>query len=420
MHKFSFVNLYLDCMANLTKVAVGDLRVGMNIAQLDRPWLDTPFIMQGFEVEDREDINTIAEYCDFVWVDNIDPMQATPITAGVATATAAPFDPSLYATTDLQQEHKKTVRAFRQARSITKSLLDEVRLGGALDSEQARNTVDDCVKSVLRHPDALLWMSKMREENDYTSDHCLNVCVLAIAFGRHLGMQEEDLQNLGLCGLLHDLGKMRVPQEVVNKPGLLTDKEMRMMKAHTVHGRNLLLSAQNIYAGTIDVAYNHHERIDGEGYPRKLKGDAISRFAKIISIVDAYDAITAVRCYSPAKTSTQALKIIYEERGKQFDHNLSLSFIKMIGLYPPGSIVELYSGVVGLVIESNQHMRHLPKVILVLDENKKPVTREKLIDLSLISSGELSKDFLIRKVWLDGKFNIRIKDYQNRGLTLKF
>ena len=407
-------------MSNLTKVSVGDLRVGMNVIELDRPWLDTPFIMQGFVIEDRADIDTISEYCAYVWVDNVDPFQAIPVASGVPTIASAPRDMSIYAADSVQEEHKKTVRAFRQARTLTKSLLDEVRLGGALNSEQARSTVNDCVKSVLRHPDALLWMSKMREEDNYTSDHCLNVCVLAVAFGRSLGMAEEELQKIGLCGLLHDVGKIRVPQNVINKPGALTEKEVDIMRAHAVHGRNLLLSAPNLYHGTIDVAYSHHERIDGKGYPRQLKGEAISRYAKIISIVDAYDAITAQRCYSSAKTSTQALKIIYAERGKQFDKYLALSFIKMIGLYPPGSIVELYNGMVGLVIESNQQLRHLPKIVLILDNTKKAIKKEKLVDLSLISTAELDKRHLIRKVWIDGSFGIKIKDYQDKGLILNF
>jgi len=138
----------------------------------------------------------------------------------------------------------------------------------------------------------MLWLSKIREESSYTSDHCLNVCVLAVAFGRHLGIEKNELEELGLCGLLHDIGKMRVPDEILNKPGRLSEKEFNLMKAHTVHGRNLLLSAKNVYAGAIDVAYNHHERIDGNGYPRKLDAAKISRFTRIISIVDVYDACT--------------------------------------------------------------------------------------------------------------------------------
>lgn len=407
-------------MSKVVKMHVGELRIGMFVSKLDKDWLDTPFIMQGFLIEEEEDIDIVSEYCEHVWVDtDYTEHRLSAHSSGVGTASqarpAGGFAPSV----SVQEEHRRTYRVFREARSLTKSLLDDIRLGGALDGNKARDMVNDCVQSVIRHPDALLWMAKIRDEREYTAEHCLNVCILAIAFGRQLGMDEAELHNLGMCGLLHDVGKMRVPQEIVDKPASLTPKEMRLMKAHTVHGRNLLLSSQNIFNGAIDVAYSHHERIDGQGYPRKLPGHGISRYSRIISIVDAYDAMTADRCYSPAKTSTEALKIIYSEKGKHFDETLALKFIETIGLYPAGSLVELYSGEVGIVVEANQRYRHLPRVILLLDEAKKLREKEVIKDLSKIESGELPRKFLIKQVWRDGSFNIRLRDYQKKGLVLK-
>src|SRR5690606_36893319 len=222
-------------------------------------------------------------------------------------------------------EESAAVRGvYREARRLTKSLMDDVRLGGVINTEQAKETVKDCVQSILRNADALLWMSKMRSQDEYTSEHCLNVCILAIAFGRHLGMSEPELQKLRLCGLLHDVGKMRIPPAVLNKVEPLTDKEFNIIKAHTVHGRNLLMSSPGVFNGAVDVAYSHHERIDGTGYPRKLKASGISDFARIIAIVDAYDAMTADRCYSTAISTTDALKNIFRDRGTHFDERLSL------------------------------------------------------------------------------------------------
>jgi len=269
----------------------------------------------------------------------------------------------------------------------------------------------------LRNPDALLWMSKMRDKDEYTSEHSLNVCVLAIAFGRHLGMEEEALQKLGLCGLLHDVGKMRVKTEVLNKPDKLTDKEFTMIKAHTVHGRNLLMSTSGLPNIVVDVAYSHHEKVDGTGYPRKLKASGIADFARIIALVDAFDAMTAERCYSVAISSTDALKIIFKDRGSHFDERLALEFIKAIGLYPPGSIVELINGTVALVLATNYRYRHLPKIIQILDENKQPL-KQKIINLVEADSGELDKGFLINRVVPDGTHGIRLKDFQDQGLRL--
>ena len=390
----------------------------MFICKLDKEWLETPFLMQGFTIEDPEDIEIVAEYCEYVWVDSDKKTSLSRHSSSAGTASFAPINTYEYESS-ITEEHRKAYKTFRKARSITKDLLDDIRLGGALDTTAAKDTVSECVKSVLRHPDALLWMSKLREESEYTSEHSLNVCILAITFGRQLGFNEAELEKIGLCGLLHDVGKMRVPNEILNKPERLTDKEMNMMKAHTVHGRNLLVSAGNIYSGSIDVAYSHHERIDGTGYPRKLSGTGISRYAKLIAIVDAYDAMTANRCYSRAITSTEALKRIYEARGKQFDETLAIQFIKTIGLFPSGSIVELYSGDVGIVIETNQKRRHLPKIILVRNTKKQTREKEKVLDLSAIENDNLSRQYLIKKVWPDGSFDIYLKEYQEKGLVLK-
>lgn len=402
------------------KIHISELRVGMFVSKLDRDWLDTPFIMQGFLIESAEDIEIVSEYCEYIWVDTkVSNWRNQPSSFEGTASRARPPAYESYGVT-LQEEHKKIQQSFRQARQVTFSMLDEIRLGNEIDTGGAKEIVTDVVQSVLRHPDALLWMSKVREERKYTSDHCLNVCVLAVAFGRQLGLNDEQLQQLGLCGLLHDVGKMRVPSEIVDKPARLTPKEFSLMKAHTVHGRNLLMGTKNVYAGAVDVAYSHHERMDGEGYPRKLAGAKISRFSRIITIVDAYDAMTAKRCYSQPKTSTEALKIIYAERGKHFDSELALEFIKTIGLYPPGSLVELYTGELGFIIESNPRRRHLPKVLLLRDEHKEARKKEKVLDLSFIEGGELAKSYLIKQVWPDGSFGLYIRDYQDKGLVLKF
>ena len=401
-----------------TKINVADLRIGMYVSKLDRPWLETPFLMQGFVIEDPEDVEIVAEYCTCVWIDTNYKHKASGSSSGAGKASFAPVRTLAYETS-VQEEHRRCYKEFRNARRLTKSLLDDIRLGGSINTEHAKSTVNDCVNSVLRHPDALLWMSKIREESDYTSDHCLNVCILAISFGRYLGMEKSDLEKIGLCGLLHDVGKMRVPSEILNKPDSLTEKEFSLMKAHTVHGRNLLISAGNLYAGAIDVAYSHHERVDGSGYPRKLDGTGISRFSKIISIVDAYDAMTATRCYSKAITTTEALRRIYNGRGKQFDEILAIQFIKAIGLFPSGSIVELYSGDIGIVIETNQERRHLPKIILVRNAQKQPRQQEKVLNLEAIEHGDLPRDYLIKKVWPDGAFGVLLREYQEKGLMLK-
>lgn len=400
------------------KMSVDDLRSGMYVAKLDRDWLETPFLMQGFMVSDHEDIQVISQYAEVVWVDpdrSTAPIPMKGIDADhpdelVHEAHVHP----------VEVEIQKVQQTYIDARISTAEQQAAVRNGGRVDCGAAKSTVDECVSSILRNPDALIWMSKIREESAYTAEHSLNVCVLAVAFGRDLGLNKEELELLGLCGLLHDIGKMRVPLDILEKPGKLTNKEMNMMKAHTVHGRNLLMESKNIDPRVIDVAYSHHERVDGLGYPRKIQSTLVDVFTRVISIVDAYDAMTAERCYSKARATTEALKIIYLERGKQFDEELAVKFIKVIGIFPVGSIVELYSGDIGIVIEGNTKLRHLPRVVLVLCENHEKRRPYKIVDLAMIAEGNLDRRYLVKKVHPDGAFGVTLRQYQEEGIMLNF
>lgn len=406
---------YVKTSEKTVKIHISELKIGMFVSELDRPWLETPFLIQGFVVESLDDIDAIAEYAQHVWIDAVTAEWVPPEERAVL---SAPAKKTKYINkVDAKTEHTVALETYRAARRITRSLLDDLRLGGVINTDQAKETVKDCVNSVLRNADALLWMSKIRSQDEYTAEHCLNVCILAIAFGRHLGYSEADLEKLGLCGLLHDVGKMRVPPEVLHKPSSLDSKEMGMMRAHTIHGRNLLMSTPGIPNSTIDVAYSHHEKVDGTGYPRGLKSAGISELAKIIGIVDAYDAMVAERCYSPSIPSTEALKVIFKDRGTHFDERLALEFIKSVGLYPPGTLVELVNGLVAIVFETNNKYRHLPKVIVVKNQEEK-LGKSVLVDLADVEKVKMDKSFLIKRALKDGAFGVYIKEYRNHGLAL--
>ncbi len=396
------------------KVHVSKLQIGMFVSALDRPWLETPFLLQGFMIECEDDIDVIAEYCEHVWIESArqkrDSVQANlEILSGKKPVSYINKLPA-------QDEHRKAIGVYKSSRRITKTILESIALRGMINTEEAKAVVDDCVQSVIRNPDALIWMSRVREMDDYTAEHSMNVCIYAISFGRHLGFDNQALQHLGLCGLLHDVGKMRVPIEVLNKPSKLTDKEFNMIKAHTVHGRNLLMSSPGMLPAAVDVAYSHHERMDGTGYPRKIKANGTSTFSRIIAIVDAYDAMTADRCYAPAIPTTDALNTIFKDRGTHFDEHLSIQFIRCIGIFPAGTLVELANGMVGIVLAKNLKYSRLPKLIIVLDAQKKKC-KERILDLSKIHSGELSNDHLIKRALVDGTYDITLKEYQEKGLV---
>jgi len=397
------------------KIPVAQLELGMYVAELDKDWLDSPFMYQGFIIENHRDISLLEKECEFVWIEPVaDP---TPTDTGRLNFTPEnQHRPRYINKLTMPDEYKDSHQIFKVARERTKSFLTDVSLNGMIDTQQAQKVVSSCIDSILRNPDAMLWMSKVRESNNYTAEHCLNVCVLAIAFGRQLNLDEEELFSLGMCGLLHDVGKMLVPNEVLNKKEKLTTKEWKQMQAHVHHGRKLLMSSTGI-GYTVDVAYNHHERIDGSGYPNQIPGDKLSKHTKIISITDCFDAMTAERCYSKAMTPSAAVKEIYKGRGTQFDEALALKFIKLIGLYPPGTIVEMVNGYMGIVLERNQKYQQLPKVLLLKDEKKSKIKKQ-LIDLELIEQGKLARDYLIKQDYADGHDNIYIADYQHFIQTL--
>lgn len=406
---------YVKTSEKTIKIHISELKIGMFVSKLDRPWLETPFLMQGFVIESLDDIDAVAEYSQHVWIDAVAEEWVAPEERGKHQGQAQKV--SYINKINAKAEHAAAMDTYREARRLTRSLLDDLRLGGVINTAQAKSTVKECVHSILRNSDALIWMSKIRSQDEYTAEHCLNVCILAIAFGRHLGMSEADLEKLGLCGLLHDVGKMRVQPEVLHKPASLTEKEFNIMKAHTVHGRNLLMASPGIPNSTIDVAYSHHEKMDGSGYPRGLKASGISELAKMIAIVDAYDAMTADRCYSPSIPSTEALKIIFKDRGTHFDDRLALEFIKSVGLYPPGTLVELVNGLIAIVFETNTKYRHLPKVIAVKKQDVK-LEKNVWVDLAGVEERKLDKSYLIKRALNDGAFGVFIKDYRDQGLAL--
>lgn len=398
------------------QIPVAGLKIGMYVCELDRPWLETPFILQGFTIRTLDDIDEIAKHCEWVIVeqdeDSWSPAEErSQLRPALRRGTAYP--PPTVARRD---ELRNAQIAHGAARALTRSFMDDVRLGRAIDIREVKATVSACVKSILRNPDAMMWMAKLRDRSQYTSEHSVNVGLLAINFGRALGADEEDLNKLGMAGMLHDIGKMRMPLEILNKEAALTPAEFNVMKSHPQEGRDILLNHQNVYHSAVDVAYGHHEAVDGSGYPRGIKAGGITDFTRIVSLCDAYDAITSDRCYRRGASSLNALRIVHDAEGTKFDPKLAGEFIECIGLYPPGSVVELHSGEIGLVIGTNHRHRHLPKILLVRDADKRPAPERVLVLETLAAQAQSAR--LIRSMLPNGAHGVRVEQYVARGLTL--
>lgn len=399
-----------------TRITVDQLRLGMRVTRLDRDWLETEFLLQGFTIRHSDELRSLQETCDFVYVEGIIEIELQP--GRRQPGQLKPAQRVRYISKiAVEAELPNASRHYQDARALARNLLEGVRLGRVLDIEQARKVVDGCVDSVLRNDQALRMLMQIKHKDAYTAEHSLNVCILSAIFGRHLGLVRGEIEQLALGAMLHDLGKVRVPDAVLNKPGAFTPEEAAIMREHPSLGRNLLMSVTGAPASAVDIAYSHHERVDGGGYPRALKAAQIPYFAKIVALVDCYDAITSNRCYGVGRSSKTALDIIYRERDKHFDEDLALAFIQCIGVYPPGSVVELANGEVGIVIATNRGKKLRPRLLIVRDADKN-VCREKIVDLMHLNTDASGQTYVIVRELANGVYGVDLATFVEKGLRL--
>lgn len=419
------------------KVAVENLSKGMYVTELDRPWLGTPFLFQGFEIRTDDELAQLRELCKSVTVLEDDPRRtAQPArTARPAETTQArsvsqrytdlhmplqPGKPGVQRSTPplvypdvtpVEEELQQAMEVEHTARETLFTILEDARLGHSLDSPRARKVVSQMTESVLRNPDALVWLTHLKKKHEYTALHSLRVCVLALSLGRHLGYDRERLNMLGIGALLHDIGKIRVPQEILDKPEALTREEFEIMKTHVPEGLKILEGAPGIPPAALEVVGRHHERYSGNGYAFGMSGDDIGDFGLISGIVDTYDAITSDRTYHLSLSPADALKIIYEGRERAYHPWLAEQFIQCMGIFPIGSIVEMSTGSIGVVVTANRERRLRPRVALVLSAERKPYTPAAILDLMQVTVDASGHPLEIRNVLPAGAFGINPTDF---------
>lgn len=413
-------NIFLTSSVEPMQIDVHELKVGMYVCKLDKPWLESGFLFQGFELKNQADIDAVKKECKFVFIDvekqNIALKNPQKTTAYLTTGTLEKkhLHPPK---TSFIKEIDRAAYTYGKTSDLVRSFMEDVQMGKAINAAVAKKVVAECVNSIIHTPDALLWMTQLKHRDMYTAQHSMNVCILAIALGKHLNLAETELNNLGLCGMMHDMGKMKVPLEILNKPAKLEPKELVVMQSHSMWGGKLLIASKDMYAGAIDVARSHHERLDGKGYPSGLNDAQITPYSRIVTIVDMYDAISSDRVYQKGRSHLEALKIMTDMCGTQLDTRLTYSFIECIGIYPPGSIVELNSGEIAVVIEVNAHHKLKPKIMLLLDEDKQRRSLH-LVDLFLEDGMEVGNRTIKNIVRAD-TYNINLEEYYNLGLIGK-
>jgi HD-GYP domain-containing protein (c-di-GMP phosphodiesterase class II) len=409
---------------NLTKVYtnVNQLAIGMYVIELDRPWLETSFEFQGFEIKSKAELQAIRSVCEYVYIDLTKKKKGAPVVNENKQSSIhdylayGPPPPKLGI---FETEIARAAEVYEATETVVSDFMEKIAKGGGIDTKLAKQAVAACVNSVLHSPDAMLWMTQLKNKDEYTAQHSLNVCVLSIVLGRHLNLSEMALNNVGLCGMMHDMGKMLVPLDILNKPGKLEPEEMEIMQSHTTLGYELLKSSQDMYPGAIDVAWTHHERLDGKGYPRGIYQGSISYFAKIVTIADMYDAITSDRVYQKGRTHLEATNIMTNMSGSHLDTQLVIKFIESLGVYPPGCVVEMTNGSIAIVVEVNELIKLRPKIIVLLDEDKNKVTEEIVIDLSKMVTDRAGEFYTIKGIVKAEDWKIDSGKYYQEGVLQK-
>jgi putative nucleotidyltransferase with HDIG domain len=375
----------------IKKVQANEVRLGMYIHELRGNWLEHPFWRKSFKLDQQKDLNKLLG-CRFdeIWIDTdkgLDvkiresAIKINPYSNKSVAQSPKPVKKP-QAPVSIAEEMDAAKQIHSKAKEAVTSMFSDVRMGKALEIEEATVLVDEINQSMERNPNALLSLVRLKTANEYTYLHSVAVCMLMIALGRQLGLKGEELRQAGVAGLLHDVGKMAVPNEVLEKPGKLTDEEFSIMRSHLRRGWEILKSCYQVHESALDVCLHHHERIDGQGYPEKLTGDQLTLFARMGAVCDVYDAISSERCYKKAWSPSESIHKMASWKDGHFDETVFHAFVKTIGIYPNGTLVKLKSGRLGVIIEQSKKSLTAPIIKIFFSTRANGYIQAEILDLS--------------------------------------
>lgn len=378
----------------LKKIKVPDVRLGMYLQEICASWMDHPFWRKSFLLEEPADLKTL-QTCGVtdVWIDT---SKGLDVAAGAAVSSEQDEEQKIESELEqiasepthevhrvsLHDEVDRARKIHAKAREAVVSMFSEARLGRAVDVAGAGELVDEINQSITRNSSALLSLARLKNKDDYTYLHSVAVCALMVALGRQLGLQGEKLREVGMAGLLHDVGKMLISEEVLNKPGRLTDEEFEQVKQHPVKGWELLKASQNVCAIAQEVCLHHHEKVDGSGYPDHLSGEALTLVSRMGAVCDVYDALTSNRCYKAGWEPGEALRKMAEWRNGHFDEAVFHAFVKTVGIYPTNTVVKLKSGRLAVVLDQSDKSLLTPVVKVFFSTRSNTPIAPELVDLA--------------------------------------
>lgn len=383
----------MEKLAQEVWISVRGLELGMWVSRLDRPWLETPFPLEGLSLRTDDDIEMLQRTCSYVYIDTqrgLAPdlrfleFSDNPL---VRSARGQEEVDALRKTnwttsSDLQSEVKRAEKVHGTLQLDIAQVMGDLQAGRHLDLQKLKEGVEAMVDSILRNPSAFTWLMEIKQRDNYHYQHALSCSIWSATFGRHLGLERNELHTLALGGLLCDVGKTQMPIELLAKRTVLTESEVHLVRQHVEHSLKIVGKTKGLPTNIIEMVATHHERHNGSGYPLGLKGLEIPIYGRIMGLIDSYDAMTCARPYAASRSPHKAVAELYDQRGALFQPELVEQFIQTCGIYPTGTLVELSSGEIGVVTAVHSLKRLRPTIMLLLDENKKALAQFSVLDLT--------------------------------------
>lgn len=408
---------------DLDMVRACDLRVGMHVSELDRPWLGTPFMFQGFRIKSVDEIELLQKCCDYVYVNrkdvpvdlrviNLDKASENVSVSRILEISGNGKYSSRYADTATVEEELGTAKKiFSDSHAATADIFNSAESTGSVDLNRIQKATTDIVDSVLRNPDAFMLLQRLRNKSSYRYNHAVNCCSLAASFCRFLGFSRDEVQEVALGAMLLDIGTVRLPSEMLEMNSPLSPLLQKLARHHVNFGLDIVKESKDIPKVAHEMIRTHHERMSGKGYPAGLQGEQIPVSGRIAAIVDCYDAMVSIRPYRGGMPPTKAICELYKWRNIDFNEDLVEQFIQCVGAYPTGSLVELNSGQIGIILSQNRVHRLYPKVLVIMNGDRVRYEKPHTIDLWEYYEKTKGKVLDIKCVIHPDEININLSDY---------